>query len=88
MPLTVFASSIVKAGICLLWGCWGANKSIYLFPVRSVQRFHFPPIGSPLLEVLRMSVRQLLSFFLSMQRKIPTIRPLPKDIFFSFAVKH
>lgn len=63
MPLTVFASSIVKTGICLLWGCWGANKSIYLFPVRSVQRFHFPPIGSPLLEVLRIPVRQLLSFF-------------------------
>lgn len=92
MPLTVFASSIVKAGICLFWRCWGANKYIYLFPLRSVQRFHFSPIGSPLREVLRVSVRQLLSFFKhaveDFLRTIPTIHPLPKDVFFSFAVKH
>lgn len=54
---------LLRPAFVFYGGVGGANKYIYLFPVRSVQRFHFPPIGSPLLEVLRISVRQLLSFF-------------------------
>lgn len=64
----------------------GRINTFTYFPVRSVQRFHFSPIGSPLREVLRISVRQLSFFFKhaaeDFLRTIPTIRPLPKDVFF------